>query len=158
MTRAERIESYSKGYESLINALKEFPKEMWFFKPAPNRWNIHEILIHIADSETNSFARARKIICEPGSAIIAYDQDAWAIKTNYESQNVDDALELFKLLRKMTYNVIKNLPDKIWSNHIDHSENGKMTLEDWLNVYDEHVEVHINQMKKNFIEWQNSIK
>ncbi len=46
MARAEKIESYSRGYDSLINALKEFPEEMWHFKPAPDKWNIHEILIH----------------------------------------------------------------------------------------------------------------
>ncbi len=155
MTRTERIESYSKGYENLINAIKEMPNEMWNFKPASNKWSVHEIIIHMADSEANSFSRARKIICEPGSTIMAYDQDMWALELNYSSQNTDDALELFKNLRKMTYNVIKDLPDSTWSNYIIHSENGKMTLDDWFAVYEEgHVNVHINQMKRNLSEWQ----
>jgi len=149
MTRTERIDSYSKGYEKLIAAVNQLPKEMWNFKPAPNKWSVHEIIIHMADSEANGFSRARKIICEPGSIIMAYDQDMWAEKTNYSSQSTDDALELFKNLRKMTYNVIKDLPESTWSNFIIHPENGKMTLYDWLTVYENHVNVHINQMKRN---------
>src|SRR3989339_1895354 len=154
MTRTERIDSYSKGYEKLAAALNEIPKEMWNFKPSPNKWSVHEIIIHMADSEANSFSRARKIISEPGSTIMVYDQDLWAVKTNYASQSTDDALELFKNLRKMTYKVIKDLPDSTWSNYIIHPENGKMTLGDWLTVYEGHVQVHINQMKRNLSEWQ----
>jgi len=156
MTRTERIDSYSKGYEKLAAALNEIPKEMWNFKPAPNKWSVHEIIIHMADSEANSFSRARKIICEPSSTIMAYDQDTWAVKTKYSGQNTNDALELFKNLRKMTYNVIKDLPDSTWCNYIIHPENGRMTLDDWLGVYENHVAVHVYQMKRNLNEWQKS--
>jgi len=156
MTRTEKIESYSKGYENLINAVNEMPKEMWNFKPAPNKWSVHEIIIHMADSEVNSFSRARKIICEPGSTIMAYDQDTWAIKTKYYNQSTNDALELFKILRRMTYNIIKNLPESIWNNEFVHPERGKLTLDDWLNIYEGHVDVHVNQMKRNLNELQKS--
>ena len=156
MTHIEKIDSYSKGHEKFITAVNELPKEMWNFKPAPDKWSVHEIIIHMADSEANSFSRARKMICEPGSTITAYDQDLWVVKTNYSSQSTDDALELFRNLRKMTYNVIKDLPESTWSNFIIHPENGKMTLDDWLTVYENHVTVHINQMKRNFSVWQKS--
>ena len=156
MNRKERIESYSKAYDKLVEALTEFPKEMWQYKPSPNKWSIHEIIIHITDSEANSFCRARKFICEPGSAVMAYEQDLWAVKLNYHLQSTDEALELFKILRRNTYNLIKNLPDETWDNHIMHPENGKMSLNDWLVIYDDHIPVHINQMERNFAEWQKS--
>ena len=60
MLRSERIESYSRAYETLIDSIKEFPKEMWQFKPAPDKWSIHEVLIHIADSEVSSFCPRQK--------------------------------------------------------------------------------------------------
>jgi hypothetical protein len=34
--------------------LRDFPKEMWQWKPAPDKWSIHEVIMHIADSEANS--------------------------------------------------------------------------------------------------------
>jgi hypothetical protein len=154
MLRQERIESYSKAYELLIDSLNEFPEEMWQFKPAPNKWSIHEVLIHIADSEASSFARARKIICESGSDIMAYDENKWASQLKYHNQNIKDSLELFRLLRLITYTVIKDLPEEIWNNFIIHPENGKMTLDDWLEVYEQHIPIHIRQMQRNFNDWK----
>ncbi len=153
MDRSKFFELYSRAYDDLIAALEEIPKEIWQFKPAPNKWSVHEVLIHIADSEANSFCRARKIICEPGSTIFAYDENAWAAKLNYHNQSIEDSLELFRQLRMMTYNVIKNLPEETWQNFIFHPENGKMTLDDWLEVYADHIPVHIKQIKRNLNEW-----
>ncbi len=156
LNRLERLESYSKGYYTLLEILKEFPKEMWNYKPAPDKWSVNEIIIHIADSEANGFCRARKLIAEPGSTVMLFDQDAWANKLDYSKQSIDDAFELFKILRRNTYNIIKDLPDETWNNHIFHPEKGRMTLNDWLVVYDDHIKIHINQMKRNFDEWLKS--
>ena len=41
--RAQKINSYGKAYETLVEALKQFPKEMWQFKPSDG-WSIHEIV------------------------------------------------------------------------------------------------------------------
>jgi len=158
MVRSEVIESYSKGYEKIISALNELPKEMWSFKPAPDKWSVHEILIHLADSEVNSYSRARKMIAEPGSTLMAYDQDLLAVKTNYPAQDTNTALELFKWLRKMSYDLIKTLPEETWSNSVIHPENGKMTLDDWLKSYENHVTLHVNQMKRNLADWQKESK
>lgn len=154
MTRAEQIQSYGNAYNLLADAIKELPEEMRQFKPAPNKWSVHEVLIHIADSEVNSFARARKIISESGSPIMAYDENAWARTLNYHNQNIDEALVLFSQLRKMTFILIKDLPEETWNNFIIHPDNGKMTLDDWLKVYEDHIPVHINQMKRNLADWQ----
>ena len=60
--RRKKIESYGRAYDQLVEALKEFPREMWPFKPAPDRWSIHEILVHLADSESNAYLRARRFL------------------------------------------------------------------------------------------------
>ena len=117
MTKQERtqlIESYGKAYDTLVAALQEFPKEMWQWKPSPEKWSIHEIIVHIADSEANSYIRCRRFVAEPGSAVLGYDQDKWAAALNYHEQSTDDALQLFKYLRKASYDLIKNIPDEVW--------------------------------------------
>lgn len=159
MTTQERdtlIESYGNAYHILIEALKEFPKEMWQWKPAPEKWSIHEIIIHIADSEANSFVRCRRFIAEPGSGVYGYDENKWAKHLDYHSQNVDESLELFRLLRKASYDLIGKIDDKTWKTAtVNHSENGVIGFEQWLKVYEEHVPVHIKQMKRNLEAWKN---
>ncbi len=152
--RNEKIESYGNAYKNLIEALNELPKEMWQFKPSPVEWSIHEIIIHLADSEANGYIRCRRFIAEPGSKVMAYDQDRWATELSYHNQNINDALDLFRLLRLMTYNLIKYLPAKTWSNIVEHSGSGIITMNDWLNIYENHVTVHIAQMKRNFENWK----
>jgi len=154
--RLLKIEDYGNSYDYLIAALVEFPKEMWKFKPSEKEWSIHEIIIHLADSEANSFVRCRRFIAEPGKIVMAYDQDIWAQRLNYHDQDVDEALELFRMLRLSSYKLIKDLPEEIWKNTIDHPENGIMTFDEWLDIYEKHVRVHIAQMERVFNKWKNS--
>ena len=158
MTPTERnqlIESYGKAYPVLIEALKEFPKEMWQWKPVPEKWSIHEILIHIADSEVNSYVRCRRFIAEPGSGVYGYDENKWAKNLHYHNQSIDDYLELFKWLRKLSYDLIKTIDDHTWETAtVIHSDNGEMKLEEWLKIYEEHIPVHIRQMKRNLEAWK----
>jgi hypothetical protein len=68
--RLARIKSYGAAYENLVAALETFPKEMWQFRPAPGEWSIHEQIIHLADSDANSYVRLRRAVAEPGSAVL----------------------------------------------------------------------------------------
>src|SRR5437762_11649392 len=107
--RTRKIESYGTAYAQLEEALKGFPREMWHFKPSPDDWSVHELVVHIADSEANSYARCRKAIVEPGTAVMAYDESQWARTLNYKEQSAEDALELFKAHRGNTYKLIRSL-------------------------------------------------
>ena len=81
--RNEKIELYGRGFSLLKAALAEVPQEAMKFKPAPTEWSVYEIIIHIADSESNAALRARKLIVEPGGTLMGYDQDAWANTLHY---------------------------------------------------------------------------
>ncbi len=152
--RHHKLAIYRKAYDQLVDALEKFPEDMWDFKPGPERWSIHEIILHITDSEANSYVRCRRAIAEPGAAVMAYDEDQWARGLGYADQDPRAALALFKHLRGMTYDLVKRLPDAAWSNTIDHPENGVMTLDDWLGVYANHVPEHIAQIQATHDAWQ----
>lgn len=128
---------------------------MWQWKPAPEKWSIHEIIIHITDSEANSYVRCRRLAAEPGSGVYGYDENKWAVQLDYHQQSTDDALELFKWLRKLSYDLLKTIPDEKWNSaYVQHNENGKVTFENWLQTYEEHVPVHIRQMQRNLAAWK----
>ncbi len=151
--RNQKIESYGKAHQRLVAAIERFPREMWQFRPAPDRWTIHEIIIHIADSEATSYFRCRRFLAEPGSTVLGYDENKWTQALHYHDQSTADALELFKWLRYKSYTLVKDLPESAWSNTVHHTENGVMTLEDWLNVYERHIPDHINQMQADYDDW-----
>ena len=153
--RKHKIESYGQAYDVLVEGLKAFPREMWGFKPAEG-WSIHEILMHITDSEANSYVRCRRFIAEPGLGVYGYDTDVWSDKLGYSSQSADEAIDLFRALRRNSYHLIKSLPDGVWANTIEHSESGTMNFDRWLEIYEGHVVDHLMQMKDVYEEWQKS--
>ncbi len=158
MTHKERqklIESYGQAHAAVVNALKEFPREMWQYKPATNKWSVHEIIVHLAESEANSFIRCRVFLAEPGRTLFAYDQDTWAIKCDYHQQSPETALETFRWLRQSSYELIKMLPEESWNAKVMHPEHGEMTFDTWLKIYENHTPKHIGQMRRNLEAWRS---
>ena len=153
VTRKNKLDTYRNAAQVLEAALEEFPRDMWRFRDEHGCWSIHEHLVHIADSEANSYIRCRRFIAEPGQELMAYDENQWASALDYHSMDTDGALELFRALRRRTWELIRDLPESVWSNTCYHPENGDMTLEDWLDVYERHVAEHVEYMRQNYAEW-----
>lgn len=153
--RRRRLASYGAAHGALADALKQFPREMWQYRAAPDAWTIHEIVVHIADSEANSFIRCRRAIAEPGSGVFGYDEGQWARALDYQRQSPDDALELFKWLRATTHKLVESMPADAWSRTFVHSEHGTNTLDQWLDTYERHVPDHIAQMQGVHAAWLN---
>lgn len=153
--RQAQLEKYRRAWDELIAALNEFPREMWQHKPAPDSWSIHEQIIHLPDSEQHSSSRFRCAIAQPGVTIFAYDQDIWADTLDYHAQSPDDALELLRHIRKANYDVLSRLPidGEVWSQTIEHPENGTMSLDNVLATYADHPYAHIQQMRACYEDW-----
>lgn len=152
--RRTKIESYGNGFYQVKKTIEGLSKELFCFKPYPGAWSIHEIIVHLADSEANGYVRLRRFIAEPGSRVMAYDQDRWAKNLEYQNQNSEESLELFRLLRSTSYAILIRLPETSWTNTVQHSENGVMTLEDWLETYESHVTEHVTQIGYNVRLWK----
>ena len=67
LDRTKLLEAYKDGPPALQQALSSFPNEMWDFKSASDSWSIHEIVVHLADTEVQSHVRFRTIISEPST-------------------------------------------------------------------------------------------
>lgn len=152
----ELLESYGNAYHKITSFLNEIPKEMWQWNPPHNKWTIHQNIIHLADSEAHSYIRFRRFIAEFGNAVLGYNQDLWTEKLYYHNQSTEDALELYRLLRKMTCQLLQQVPDECWEHTIEHSEYGTMKMWQWLRYAENHT--HIFQMQRVFNEWKKQTK
>lgn len=155
LERNRKIESYGQAIDELETALKRFPIESWLHRPAPERWTIHEIIIHITDSEVNSYIRCRRFIAEPGEDLMVYDENKWGKILNYTVQSTDVALKLFRGLRQASYKLIQTLPEDVWKHEAYHPEQGIITMDDWLDTYESHVREHVAQMDENYQHWKS---
>ena len=160
MTKEEReqlIEKYLRAFADFEEALHTIPREAWSFKPEPKEWSVHEVIVHLADSETNSFLRARRLIADPGGRLMAYDQDHWANSLDYQAQDWKRALEITRLVRESTYALIKELPDEVWAHSAVHPEfDEPYGFETWLELYAEHPYAHREQILNNYAAWKET--
>ena len=154
--RFEKIDLYGKGYDLLVEALRDIPLDMWKFKPEAQEWSVHEVLIHLADSESNAALRAKKLIVEPGGTLMGYDQEKWTIELDYHAQSYEDALEIVRLARKTTYELLKKQPDEVFDHWVKHPEYEEpYTFDNWLSIYAVHIPGHIDQIRNNYKIWRD---
>ena len=155
--RNARIEEYGRGYAQLEAALARVPKSAWEFKPAPGEWSAHEIVVHMGDSESMAALRARKLIVEPGSTLMGYEEAKWAGALEYGKQDREASLQIIKLARQTTYQLLKSLPEKVFEHSVKHQESPEpYTFDKWLDIYARHIPDHIAQIEANVEAWKRS--
>ncbi len=116
--------------------------------PAPGKWSVKEIVSHLADCELVYGMRYRKIISEPGGALVAFDQEAWAKNLQYRRQPLKGSLATFKVLRGANLNLLKNVPKAAWGKSGKHPEYGKLTLRQIVTHIAEHDRNHVAQVER----------
>ena len=146
--RNEKLVLFARAGEELAAAVLAFPRAMWKYKPGPKRWSIHEIILHLADSEAGGYVRCRRAAVEPGETVAPMDADKWVEVLDYQSQDADEALALFKLMRGANSRFLKARPAAYWLNTVTYPSRGTVTMDDWLTMYALHVKAHIEQMKE----------
>jgi hypothetical protein len=157
MTAAERrehIERYARGAALLRAAFDKVPAEARQWRPGPDKWSPHEVVVHCADSESNAALRIRYVLAEKDPLIVGYDQEEWARSLDYHSHPADVALQTVDAVRAHTTALLRRLPEQAWSKVGRHTESGRYGAEDWLRIYAEHLEKHSGQIDRALAAWQ----
>lgn len=146
--RAELLLSFAHGPGQLKAAVAACPEEALDFKPGPGKWSVRDIIWHMAESELHAYCRARFIVAEPGVTILPYDQDRWADTLDPAAHPLEEALDLFRLLRELMARQLRSLPEAAWRRSIRHPQRGELTLERWLEIYEGHLKDHLAQIQR----------
>ena len=156
LTSQERralIDRYADGPRRLGAALAGVPEAARVWRPAPGKWSVHEVIVHCADAETNAAMRIRYLLAEPQPTLVGYDQDEWARTLDYAAQPLGPALAAVEAARGNTVLLLRRLPEAAWQRTGTHTEMGRYTAEQWLQIYAEHLEVHAQQIERNLAAW-----
>lgn len=146
--RQELIGRYQDGYNRVAESLEGFPTDSLTAHPIPGKWSAAEIVHHLADSETTSALRLRRLLVEDHPLIQGYDQEAFAARLNYNNRDMAPALEAFRSARATTAQLFDLMSDEDWQREGTHSESGAYTPEDWLQIYAAHAHNHAAQIRR----------
>ncbi|WP_371865708.1 DinB family protein [Dictyobacter kobayashii] len=134
--------------ERVAKAIEELTEEQLQQTPIEGEWSIHEVLIHLADSESVGFWRIRKTLAEKDSILAVYDEDIWSKTLFYREQDYHLALRLFAALRTSSGALLELIPPESWELTSVHAERGRLSLYDIFQTYVEHGEIHLQQIEK----------
>ncbi|MDQ1613216.1 MAG: hypothetical protein QOG00_3147 [Pyrinomonadaceae bacterium] len=146
--RRELIARYETGFDEVQRALAGFPDEQLSARPLPGKWSAREIVQHLADSEMRGAIRLRQLLSEERPAIQAYDQDAYAVRLNYNARDIAPALDAFRAARATTAQVLAHMSDADWAREGTHPEHPRYTADTWLKVYAAHAHDHAAQIRR----------
>lgn len=142
------IARYSSGYDEVIDALKDFPAELLTSHPLTGKWSAREIVHHLADSESTSAIRLRRLLAEDRPVIQGYDQDQFAVRLKYNERDMQPSLEAFRSARATTTQILNLMTDADWTREGQHTESGRYTPEHWLRIYADHAHNHAAQIRR----------
>jgi hypothetical protein len=151
MTSQERqtlVAQYIDGYNEVTHGLEGFPADMLTAHPIEGKWSAAEIVHHLADSETTSGLRLRRLLVEDHPVIQGYDQEAYANRLNYNRREMAPALEAFRSARATAAQLFEFMSDEDWQREGTHSESGSYSVEDWLRIYAAHAHNHAAQIHR----------
>jgi hypothetical protein len=151
MTQDERqrlIDRYAAGPDEVTNALDGFPAGQLTAHPIQGKWSAAEIVHHLADSETVSSVRIRRLLAESYTVIQGYDQDVYAARLRYNERDIAPSLALFRAARIGTVPLLRMLSDAEWQREGWHTESGRYSAERWLEIYAVHAHNHAAQIRR----------
>lgn len=157
MTPAERqllIQRYAAGPDLLQAALAAVPQDALQWRPATGKWSVHEVIVHCADSETNAHMRVRYLLGADDPLIAGYDEAHWARVLDYHAHRLDLALATVRAVRANTVPLLHRLTEAQWQRRGRHTERPSYGVEEWLQAYAEHLEIHDRQIRRNLAAWE----
>ena len=148
MDFSSAADAYEASTLVLLNAIDGVSVEQ-LDRHVRDGWSARQIVHHLADSETQSYARLRRLIAEPpGSVIQGYDEAAWAESEvlGYRELAIEHAVAVFLAVRAASLDVLRRLSVDDLDRFGEHSESGRYTLATWLDVYTRHPLEHTAQL------------
>ena len=116
--------------------------------PGSGRWSVAQIVAHLADSEIVFAYRVRMILAASGTAIQAYDQDAWSRAQHAEASDAQHSLALFTAIRESMVRLLRGLTDEELERYGMHSERGRESVRHLLALYAGHDRNHLAQIER----------
>ncbi len=113
---------------------------------APGKWNVKQLLHHLADAETVLYDRIRRGIAKPKQVVWGFDQDVWCEKLSYNQLPLSLNKNVYTSVRAAIIHLAQNYYETAGHHQYVHNETGLRTVKDEFDKVALHNEHHLNQI------------
>lgn len=107
------IEALQKSFESFIHFFENLSEEQGFFKYAPNKWTIKELLLHCIDTERIMSYRALRFSRNDKTELAGFEQDDYVMESNANQRTLKNLVEEYKSIRKSTLSLFAGFDSEV---------------------------------------------
>jgi DinB superfamily len=148
MNITELCDDYAAATEEFFAAVARVSSDQ-LDRHRPGEWSARQVIHHMADSETQSYARLRRLLAEgDGTSIQGYDEARWADADvlGYRELPVDNSLAVIRAVRTASLETLRRLSGDDLARWGEHSQSGRYSVATWCENYREHPRAHAAQI------------
>ncbi len=152
--RAERLIDRLDRFGAILPAVvADVPDEDARWKPPDGAWSILEIVMHLADEETEDFRRRVELtLRDPAAPWPPIDPDGWAVARRYNEGRLAAAVDRFTAARRESVAWLRTLSRPDWSRAWVHPKAGPIRAGDVFAAWAAHDALHLRQIAKRLYE------
>ncbi len=158
MNKKKMLEDYAAGAGQISDLSGKIPEAMLDYIPLlPDAWSIRQHLIHLVDSDINNFIRIKSCLAQPFSDCYVIQEEDWVKNLGNAREDVAKYVRVFALLRQILFELLENIPERQFSERYYvreyQNEKNNITLSEALEMYTNHVQIHIDYIERNIAEY-----
>lgn len=144
MSAIEQLAATPDIYRALLEAVSD---EQAYWKPAPDRFSIAELLEHVSHVEGHYFRQlADAIVASDDPEIEGYDTDAYIAAGKYSQGDAEESFAHWEEQRDDNVEFLRGLDAAQFQRTARHPEVGRFTLDNLLNEWALHDLGHVRQL------------
>jgi len=130
---------------ALIRIIDQVKPDRYADRLPINRFNLSEMVAHVADCEEVFQDRMRLAHEFPGSNVEGFDPDERAKSHHYADKDLHHELDVFDNRRRDTVDFLRSLKPEDWKKTVKHSQYGEMSIAMMASIIIGHDVYHLEQ-------------
>jgi DinB superfamily len=139
----------ARGPLDVAKAWRTAPPRLRRFVPAPGKWSIADVIVHLLDTEVANAWRLRHVVGDANATIEPFDENRWAVELRYGDRDVAAALSAYAALRLANLDLARNFTKRQLATLGNHTQRGPITAQWVLERMAWHDAAHLAQMERN---------
>ena len=138
------LNSLENTPKTLVNIIDQVKPDKYHDHTDPDRFNLTEMVAHLADFDDIFLDRLRLAHESPGAPVESFDPEARAAEKKYGSRDLHHELDVFENRRRDLVEFLSQLSPDDWNKQFYHPDLGKTSIDEYANIILAHDLSHLS--------------
>ncbi|MBJ6360552.1 DinB family protein [Paenibacillus sp. GCM10012307] len=151
------IQPYLNIHDQLHQAVEELTQQQLYWKEAPEKWSVVEVISHLADHHIVVTFRIRDLLADTSARLPGFEQDKWVSGQYANESKVEDYLALIAALIQYNSLLLARLRPEDWDKTALNAAGNEVSLRGIITSVANHVQSHLQQIDRIKSAYETSV-